>query len=1098
MSSRSGLLPLANRPTTLFPACFAVWLMLCCGFAGTAGATDPKIDPESARFFEAKIRPLLAEHCLKCHGEKSQKGGVRLDSLAAMIRGGDSGAAIVPGKPDESLLIEAVRYEGYEMPPSGPLADEEVEALEAWVRLGAPWPGARPEDMRPEPSEPSDPFSETDRAWWAIAALEKPAVPVGFGSDWAINEIDHFIARAMQREGVHPAPPASKEALIRRVCFDLTGLPPTDEQIETFLSDDSPQAYEALVDRLLDSPAYGERFARHWLDLARYADSDGYRADFKRPHAWRYRDYVIDSFNKDKPYDRFVKEQLAGDELYPDDPQAKIATGFLTHGIYEYNNRDVVGQWDIMLNEVTDTIGDVFLGVGMQCSRCHDHKFDPVLQKDYFALRAYIEPLLLDAEVACASNERLAEHAEATAIWEEKTASIRGELETLEAKYRERAKRSAVTKFPESIQEMMHKPLEQRTPREQQLAALAYRQVDYEYKRMDRLFSKEDKEKILALRRELQAFDSIKPDPLPLAQAVRNTRGAPLTTIPKKRTEVLPGVLTILQPLGSEDSTTLVSTAAASSGPAPSSDQWQDRADGRRSELANWIASPENPLTTRVIVNRIWQSHFGSGLAPNASDFGVLGGPPSHPELLDWLTVRFLEGGWRIKPLHRLIVLSATYRQASGHPEADRLMDIDPVNQWYWRHGVRRLDAEQIRDAILAVSGRLDRTAGGPASTDDKHRRSIYTIVLRNSRNPLLDAFDLPLFFTSTASRDTTTNPLQSLLLINSQIMLDHADRLARRVSELSGKAAVDELWKLVYGREPNAEERSAAVEFLQTQAERYRPQDDGKKHSLQTSTLAYRDSPAIVIDPASKVTLRTPHSDALKADSFTIETMFQLNSVYDSGSVRSIVSTWNGKGNTAGWTFGVTGKGSRRKPQTLVLHGFGNDGKKPVTEAAVFSDQHVAIGKPYYAAAVVTLATKDQPGTVTFYLKDLSDDEQPVSIAKKEHALIGGLGRSDQLAVGGRISGTAGVFDGLISDVRLSRGVLEQNGLLLEDPQAGPETLAYWRFVPSEGLENDLSEHGLDLKIGEPTSRRESPAERAMVDLCHVLLNSSEFLYVR
>lgn len=1069
--------------------------------ASCGAAEESTVDPEHVRFFESEIRPLLAEHCWKCHGEKSQKGGARLDSMAALLQGGDSGAAVVPGKPDESLLIEAVRYEGYEMPPSGPLSNDEVEALETWVRLGAPWPGARPEDMRLRQTDNVDPFSETDRAWWAIAAIEEPPVPTEYGSDWAVNAIDHFVARAMRKHDVTPAPPASKQALIRRLCFDLTGLPPTAKQIETFLEDDSPRAYEALVDRLLDSPEYGERFARHWLDLARYADSDGYRADFTRPHAWRYRDYVIEAFNDDKPYDRFIKEQLAGDELYPNDPQAKIATGFLTHGIYEYNNRDVVGQWDIMLNEITDTIGDVFLGVGMQCSRCHDHKFDPILQKDYFALRAYIEPLMLDDAAVCASTDQLAEHAQAEAIWLEKTKSIRSQLENLEAKYRDKAKHNAVTKFPESIQGMMHKPSEERLPREQQLAALAYRQVDFEYGRMDKLFSKEDKETILALRRELQQFDSLKPDELPLAQAVHNTDGAPITNIPKKRKEVLPGFLAILQPGEAGDSaTTLVSTDGANAASTtPRGDKhWEGRASGRRSELARWIASPNNPLSTRVIVNRIWQSHFGSGLAPNASDFGFLGGPPTHPELLDWLTAQFLEGGWRIKPLHRLIVLSATYRQASQHPRAEELMKLDPRNQWYWRHGVRRLDAEQIRDAVLAVSGRLDRTAGGPASTDDKYRRSIYTLVLRNSRNPLLDAFDLPLFFSSTASRDTTTNPLQSLLLINSQMMLDHAKQLAGRVDDQSNDEAVDGLWRLVYGRHPTTEERDAAAEFLAAQTERYRPQDAGKNNSLQTSTLAYRDSPAIVVDPNSKITLRTSPSDALKADTFTIETTFQLNSIYESGSVRPIVSTWNGKSSSAGWTFGVTGKGSRRKPQTLVLHAFGNDGNKAVTEAAVFSDQHVAIGKPYYAAAVVTLATKDQPGRVTFYLKDLSDDEQPISIAKKEHALIKGLGGSDRLAIGGRISGSSNVFDGLISDVRLSRGALEQAALLLSQEQAGPETLAYWRFVPSEGLQTDLSQNELNLMIAEPQSRSESPAERAMIDLCHVLLNSSEFLYVR
>lgn len=1099
MSQRFGTHMLRNLMLRA-PLAFllAPFVFVSVGFVsvGAAGAEETAIDPEHARFFESKIRPLLAEHCWKCHDGDKQKGGVRLDSLAAMLRGGDSGAAVVPGKPDESVLIEAVRYEGYEMPPSGPLSDNEVEALETWVRLGAPWPGARAEDMRADRTDPSAGFTQNELNWWAIQPVQSPQIPVDIGQEWAINPIDHFVARSLQANGLSPAPQADKETLIRRLCFDLTGLPPTQEQLDAFLSDDSPDAYEALVDRLLESAAYGERFARHWLDLVRYADSDGYRADFTRPHAWRYRDYVIDAFNSDMPYDQFVKEQLAGDELYPDNPAARIATGFFTHGIYEYNNRDAVGQWDIMLNEITDTIGDVFLGVGMQCSRCHDHKFDPILQRDYFALRAFVEPLLLNDAAVCASEQQRQDFNAAEKVWLEKTQSIRDQLTELEKTYREKAKRIAVIKFPESTQAMMHKAPEERTPREQQIAALAYRQVDFEYDRMDKLFSKEDKEKILALRRELQAFDSIKPDPLPLAQTVQNTRGVPETRIPKKRISMQPDFLSILKEVSPDQATTLVSTTSSESAATP--DKWKAEAEGRRSMLAHWIADSRNPLTTRVIVNRVWQTHFGKGLAPNASDFGFLGGQPSHPELLDWLTLEFLRGGWHFKPLHRLIVTSATYRQSSIHPESDSLMQIDPRNTWYWRSNIQRLDAEQIRDAILAVSGRLDSATGGPASTDDKHRRSIYTIVLRNSRNPLLDAFDLPLFFTSTASRDTTTNPLQSLLLINSQAMLDHAKQLAGRLKGQPDQDAVNDLWRLTYGRAPSSREQSQALEFLKQQAARYQPQDPATKHSLQTSTLAYRDSPAVVLKPDSKIRLRSAQDESLKLDAFTIETTFQLNSIYESGSVRSMVSTWNGKSNTSGWTFGVTGKGSRRKPQTLVLHAFGSNGIKPVVEDAVFSDQHVAIGKPYYAAAVVKPATKDHAGSVTFYLKDLSDDEQPMSIVEKELQLIDGLSGPGQLAIGGRVSGTGSDFDGLISDVRLSKGHLEATGLLVNDDEPAEATVCYWRFIPSAGLEKDSSGHQLDLRISQPETRSESPSERSMIDLCHVLLNSSEFLYVR
>ncbi|MCO8120583.1 DUF1553 domain-containing protein [Stieleria sp. TO1_6] len=1054
---------------------------------------EAKLDsanPEHIRFFETSIRPLLAEHCWKCHGEKSQKGSLRLDSLAGILRGGDSGAAIVPGQVDESLLIEAVHYDGYEMPPKGPLNKDQIEALETWVRIGAPWPGASAKDLRLPSPDKTPTFSDEDRQWWAIAPLSQPAVPATAGAHWAINEIDHFIANQQDKQGLAPAPPASRETLIRRVSFDLTGLPPTRLQIDQFLADTSDQAYESLVDRLLESPAYGERFARHWLDVARYADSDGYRADHLRPDAWRYRDYVIKSFNADKPYDRFVKEQIAGDELYPNDPDARIATGFLTHGIYEYNSRDAVGQWDMMLNEITDTLGDVFLGVGMQCSRCHDHKFDPVLQRDYFALRAFVEPILLDRDAVCATQQQRSEYAAAEAKWLAATESIRAQLDPLESKYRKKAETVAVIKFPLSVQAMYNKPESEKTPHELQISELVWRQVEFEYERMDQKFSDTDKETILRLRRELAQFDHLKPAALPVAQSVRDAcASAPLTVIPKKRTEVEPAFLSILnvsQP--TEFGQTLVSTDQSP----------QATSTGRRSQLANWVADASNPLSTRVIVNRIWQTHFGRGLAPNASDFGFLGGPPTHPELLDWLTGRFIEEGWQLKPLHRLIVTSATYRQSSLHPQMEAFSVIDPTNQWYWRGDVRRLDAEQIRDAILAVSDRLNDQAGGPAASDDKLRRSIYTVVTRNSRNPLLDAFDLPLFFSSSAARDTTTNPLQSLMLINSQAMLDHAKEFSRRVDDQQPAAAIDQLWQLAFGRDPSDAERQSAQTFLATQQSRYSQPSAPDQNDLQTSILPYRNGSSIVIKPDGQAIPRSQPHPGIQTDEFTIETIFQLGSVYESGAVRSIVSTAPAKQGAAGWTFGVTGKGSRRKPQTLVLHVYGNNGKSKTAEAAVFSDQHVDLGKPYYAAATFRLSADGKPGSVTFYLQDLSDDEQPMSIATMEHDLIGGLGGDAGIAIGGRINGNNGVFDGLIDDVRFSSGILDDEALLLRDESSTKVTIGHWKFDPAAGLLKDQSEQQIDLQLGRGDEITETPQRRALADLCHVLLNSSEFLYVQ
>ncbi|MEL6107023.1 MAG: PSD1 and planctomycete cytochrome C domain-containing protein [Planctomycetota bacterium] len=1056
--------------TSSFRFVLLLWIgsqMSLCGNPATAETSD-----EHARFFESKVRPLLVEHCFECHSGKRQKGGLSLDSLAGMLRGGDSEPAIVLGDPEDSLLIHAVRYDGYEMPPGKRLAAEQVRVLETWVKLGAPWPGTDPTRLREDATRG---FSDQDRSWWAIQPVVLPEVPDS-ESIWVRNPVDQFVLSTMREKGLEPAPEASREVLARRVFFDLTGLPPTIQQLDQFLNDPSPDAYEKLVDRLLESSAYGERFARHWLDVVRYADSDGYRADHTRENAWRYRQYVIDSFNADKPYDVFVREQLAADEMFPDEPQRWIATGFLTHGIYEYNNRDVVGHWDIILNEATDTIGDVFLGAGMQCARCHDHKFDPILQRDYFALRSFIEAMLIDDDGVCASEQTRADHAKKQRQWEEATAEIREQLASLEGPYRDQAVESAVTKFPDSIQPLYRKPPIERSPREHQYAELIQQQVEFEYERLDAKFSKDDKAKILALRQELTQFDALKPNALPTARLVRDVgKTAPTTVIPKRRSEVEPAFLSILN------------------APRPS-DQPCGRSTGRRSQLAGWITDPANPLSTRVIVNRVWQWHFGQGLAPNASDFGVLGGAPDHPELLDWLTRTFVKDGWRLKPLHRLLVTSATYRQSSVHSESSRYTKLDPKNQWYWRSDVRRLDAEQIRDSVLAVSGALDPTGGGRSVSADNRRRSVYTLVKRNTRNPILDAFDLPSFFTSTPRRETTTSPLQSLLLINSQEMLGHSKRLASSVSDFDQATAIETLWRRIYSRLPSASEMDAAKDFLENQSGRYPPASKPIGRAF-ASSIANQNGSACRMTADGKTVLRTASDPLLKVDEFTIEAIFQVDSVYESGAVRTLASTWNGDRKTGGWSFGVTGKGSRRKPQTLVLHVFGQKGNSKIEEAAIFSDQHLELGRPYYASASIQVAVGEEPGKVEFVLRDLLDVESAVSRVTMEHAIVGGHG-GPVLAIGGRVSGRSANFDGLISDIRLSRGAVSEGEELLSGETSADRSLGWWRFHP-DALLDDTSRHDFDLRRNVSDTVAD-PDARALADLCHVLLNSSEFLYVR
>ena len=741
---------------------------------------------EHVKFFENEVRPLLVKRCYECHSADEASGELQLDSLAAMLQGGESGPAIVPGKPDESLLVEAIRYEALEMPPDEKATrrgDRHTDSLDFdRMRLGQ-------EPIRTAPIRQRELFDEEDRQWWAIAPVASPPVPElrGVASSWARNEIDHFIADRLIASHLSPAAAADRLALVRRLYLDVTGLPPTPAQVDTFLHDTSPDAYERLVDQLLDSKGYAEHAARQWLDLVRYADSDGYRADGYRPLAWQYRDYVIRSFHADKPYDRFVQEQIAGDELFPDDLEAQIALGYLRHWVYEWNIRDARTQWKTILEDVTDTTADVFLGLGLQCAKCHNHKFDPLLQKDYFRLQAFLTPIMPRDEVVAAPTD-VAEYRKQLAAWEEKTVHLRQQISDLEQPYRDKYRDIAIDRFPDDLIAIARKPADRRSPDEEQLAYLVQRQVESEYERLDQYLTAEDKEKLVALRRELKAFDHLKPSPLPMAMTVADVGPiAPLTVMPKRTREVIePGVPSILDPL-----------------PMDITPVQSGETTGRRSALAKWLTDPQNPLSTRVIVNRIWQSHFGRGLVGNPSDFGRLGGPPSHPELLDWLTARFIAEGWSLKSLHRLVLLSATYRQSTSHPQFDEYTQIDPANQLYWRQSTMRLTAEQIRDSLLAVTGMLKDHSGGPGQLGDSPYRTIYTRVMRNSPDQLLDSFDLPQFFSSNSTRNTTTTPVQSLLLINSDLMLGHARKLVTqlKVETDDHSRQIELAWRRVYGR---------------------------------------------------------------------------------------------------------------------------------------------------------------------------------------------------------------------------------------------------------------------------------------------------------
>jgi len=786
---------------------FALGFSAVLAIASSSLAGDvTKPTPEQLQFFETKVRPILVANCQKCHSGNKPKGDLSLDSRGGLLAGGETGDVVVPGQPEKSLLVEAINRTSIEMPPDKKLADADIATLTEWVKLGAPWPD-EPGSSGPTLRKSRGKITDEDRRYWAFQPVKKTVAPEIEKDAWSRGSVDRFLLAKMIPEGLQPAAEVDMATLIRRVTFDLLGLPPSPEEVAAFVNDGGPDAYERLIDRLLASPLYGERWARHWLDLVRYAESDGYKQDGYRPSAWRYRDYVIRSLNTDKPYDRFVQEQIAGDEIAPEDPEALVATGYYRLGIYEYNQRDVRNQWNIILNDITDVTADVFLGMGMSCARCHDHKFDPILQKDYYRLQAFFAPIIQRDDVPAATPQACNEYREKLKVWEEKTADLRRQIDEIEKPHVDAAAKAFIAKFPVDVEPLFSKPENERTPLEAQLIRLAGRQIIEEGGKVDfpKKLKGEEKAKWEGLKKQLAEQEKTKPQPLPEAMMVSDVGPvASPVSIPGKLSVLNPAPLEILQP-----STSLNST-------------------GRRTALAQWLTRPDNPLTPRVMVNRIWQYHFGKGLVESSSDFGRLGQPPSHPELLDNLAADFVEIGWSMKDVHRRLLSSAAYRQISHGPAINDSAAKDPGNKWLSRMTVRRLGAEQIRDAALTATGELDGTRGGPGGDNVSSRRSVYLKVLRNKRDDLLDVFDVPDGSSSIPERNVTTTPTQSLLMINGPWMLARAKALAARIERettpggtptaLRGREAeqrVNILYQTLFGRAPSPEESATATKFL-------------------------------------------------------------------------------------------------------------------------------------------------------------------------------------------------------------------------------------------------------------------------------------------
>jgi Protein of unknown function (DUF1553)/Protein of unknown function (DUF1549) len=660
---------------------------------------------------------------------------------------------------------------------------------------------------------------------WAFRPMGQPAAPpLRSLTSELQNPVDAFLLAKLQEKGLTFSPPADKSTLLRRVTFDLIGLPPTVEEQEAFLKDVSANAYEKVVDRLLASPRYGERMALGWLDLARFAESDGFKADDKRPLAWRYRDYVIKSFNDDKPYDRFIKEQLAGDELYSDDPDALIATAFLRHYPDEYNAVNLEQRRQEILNDITDTTAQAFMGITLGCAKCHDHKFDPISQEDYYGIQAFfagwkpVQAPLLSGAKREAYEKQL--HA-----WEEKTSTVRTQLDELEAPYRQKFSQKRRGRFPEEYAKLLDIPPEKRSPLEQQIAAMVEKQVFDDEKGMLAGIKPPEKERREELLKQLAAAGP-KPTEPPTAMAMTDVGPAvPATYVLKrgnwrfKGKEVAPGFLSAIE----EKTASVV---------VPS-----NKTAGRRTALAKWLTQPGNPLTARVQVNRLWQQHFGRGIVATPGDFGSQGERPTHPELLDWLAREFV-AQWSLKHMHRLIVTSAAYRQGGQFNEA--AVKDDPENKLLWRMNRRRLDGEAIRDAVLADAGLVNFKMNGPSvqpelpaeikpsgwsvtpDAAERNRRSIYVYVKRNLRYPLFTAFDAPDRNEACSRRYVTTTAPQALMLLNEKLILDEAKTFAKRVLKEAGdkpEAVIERAFRLALGRLPSDEEQSALRAFLEKQA---------------------------------------------------------------------------------------------------------------------------------------------------------------------------------------------------------------------------------------------------------------------------------------
>jgi Protein of unknown function (DUF1549)/Protein of unknown function (DUF1553)/Planctomycete cytochrome C len=827
-----------------------LWLPL--SIATAAIGADPEGSSAPLTAFQDRVWPVLENSCLRCHGAEKQKGDLRLDSREAALKGGENGPALVPGDAAKSLMLRLVKHEDpdREMPPKDRLLDQDVAAMESWIQAGAPWPdqlatssSGSSEKLGDAWTDPRNPivkiFGGKRLDLWSFKPISNPQPPAVKDATWVRNPIDAFVLARFEAAGEHPSPEADRRTLIRRLSYDLTGLPPTPEQTAAFLADTSPEAYQNLVETFLKSPSYGEHWARLWLDVVRYSDSNGFDWDEFRPQAWRFRDYVIRSLNADKPYDRFVKEQIAGDELVPGAPRSAteldslIATGFLRIGPYD-NSASKFGE-DLrcrtqVMSDLVETTGSAFLGLTFACCRCHNHKFDPISQQDYYRLRSFFEGVADGDRVPLnppAEQAEIEKHNQALITQINAKDAICADIA---ARQIERLRKNRLAKLSAEDKALLETPEDKLDKNGLHKLLMLKKKVEPRVDQIRSFLDEADGKRFDQALAEKQALLAQGRAYLNAFIAKDDSASPPLTRLlfqgdfRQPREIVAPGFLSALDP-----------------NPAQIAKSERPESSGRRTTLAEWIVSKDNPLPSRVMVNRVWQSFFGIGIQASGNDFGFAGTKPEDPALLDWLARQFMEQGWSLKSLQRLIVTSATYRQQLTTKESAAPACVT-------RRG-RRLTAEQLRDAMLLVSGSLKPCDGGPARwpelpeellhsnpslQDDTefplkgwhtsppgeaNVRSVYLVQKRGVRMPMMEAFDLPDNTLSCPRRNVSTVAPQALALLNDPFSIATSKAFAARIERESGadrKAQIDRVFALALQRAPDEAEQQKSLTFLE------------------------------------------------------------------------------------------------------------------------------------------------------------------------------------------------------------------------------------------------------------------------------------------